>query len=156
MLAFRHRHCPMQPVMYPHFVIMWTCTTITKIFLMHWCIASAAKLNLDWILELVFPWFALATVGHLAGAIHAPEIWGTYKAHLICSNHAPWYVGVCVILVHGSIVGKVPPDIVHMGNVKDIMVCTRTLPIPWSFQRIVLLLLQIQPVQQVQFGLKPC
>jgi len=43
-------------------------------FLMHSCIAFATKLTLDWILELVFPCFALTTVGYPAAA--APEIWG--------------------------------------------------------------------------------
>ena len=39
-------------------------------------ISSDAKLNQSLILELVFPWFALTTIGHHAGAIQAPEICG--------------------------------------------------------------------------------
>ena len=38
--------------------------------------SPAANLNEYWILELVFPWIALTTIGHHAGAIQAPEIWG--------------------------------------------------------------------------------
>ena len=70
-----------------------TCAKKTKIFFMHSCIASAAKLTLDWILELVFRCFALTTVGHHAAAVH-----------LLAPTMHHGYVGVCVILVHGSVV----------------------------------------------------
>ena len=43
---------------------------------MHSCIASAANLNQYLILELVFRWFAMTAIGHHAGGIQPPEIWG--------------------------------------------------------------------------------
>jgi len=36
--------------------------------------ASAAKLTMDWILELVFPGFALTTVRYLTATIQAQEL----------------------------------------------------------------------------------
>ena len=69
-------------------------------------------------MELVFSWFTLTTVSDLAGAIQAPEIWGwlglrlcpviKYSPAHVLALCVPitrrGYVGVCSILVHGSVV----------------------------------------------------
>ena len=82
------------------------------------CIASATKLNQYWIVELEFSWFALTTIGHHIGATQAPKIWGWFglRLHLVIKQspahvlalYVPsmhhGYVGICLIVVHVSVI----------------------------------------------------